>query len=268
MVDILKRSLAPITDEAWAEIDDTARDVLTLNLAARKAVDFEGPHGWEFSVVNLGGLNLAKKEVMGTKWGARHVLPLVETRTPFFLNQMEIDSISRGKQTADLGALEKAAKQAALFEESAIFKGFKDGGIEGILPSSTHKAISLPAKADQFPKTVGDAVKTLETAGVGGPYTLILGDKPYYSFMESSGPGYPLEQLIKNRIQGDILWSPVLDGGVLLSTRGGDFTLTVGQDLSIGYAGHDREEVELYFTESFIFRVLQPEAAVELKAKS
>jgi uncharacterized linocin/CFP29 family protein len=52
---------------------------------------------------------------------------------------------------------------------------------------------------------------------------------------------------------------------VLLSVRGGDYQLTVGEDLSIGYALTDRHTVELYLTESFTFRVLEPAAAVHLK---
>jgi uncharacterized linocin/CFP29 family protein len=51
----------------------------------------------------------------------------------------------------------------------------------------------------------------------------------------------------------------------VLSLRGGDYELTVGQDLSVGYAYHDKHEVELYLTESFTFRVLEPAAAVRLE---
>ncbi|MEZ4309875.1 MAG: family 1 encapsulin nanocompartment shell protein [Polyangiaceae bacterium] len=62
-------------------------------------------------------------------------------------------------------------------------------------------------------------------------------------------------------VDGPLVWAPVLDGAVFLSTRGGDFELTVGQDLSIGYASYERSRVELYLTESFTFRVLEPAAA-------
>ena len=51
----------------------------------------------------------------------------------------------------------------------------------------------------------------------------------------------------------------------LLSARGGDYELTLGQDVSIGYAFHEKHEVELYVTSSFTFRVLEPAAAVHLK---
>jgi len=50
----------------------------------------------------------------------------------------------------------------------------------------------------------------------------------------------------------------------LLSVRGGDYELHVGQDWSVGYLGHDRQTVELFLTESFTFRVLEPAAAVPL----
>jgi uncharacterized linocin/CFP29 family protein len=49
---------------------------------------------------------------------------------------------------------------------------------------------------------------------------------------------------------------------VVLSTRGGDFELVVGRDLSIGYTGHDATKVNLYLLESLTFRALSPEAAI------
>ena len=54
---------------------------------------------------------------------------------------------------------------------------------------------------------------------------------------------------------------------MVLSHRGGDFQLSIGQDLSIGYAGHDQHKVYLFLTESFAFRVLERGAAVYLKPK-
>lgn len=50
----------------------------------------------------------------------------------------------------------------------------------------------------------------------------------------------------------------------MLSLRGGDFELTVGQDFSIGYLSHSATTVDLYVQESFTFRTLTTEAAVAL----
>jgi uncharacterized linocin/CFP29 family protein len=144
VVDILKQSLAPITAEAWEEINTRARDVLKAQLSARRVVEVSGPHGWEFAAVNQGRLELgADQPEPGLYWGTRKVQPVIEVRIPFFLDQMELDSISRGTQDADLGPLEEAARKAAQFEEKAIYQGFAAGGVQGIFEASPHKHRTL-----------------------------------------------------------------------------------------------------------------------------
>jgi len=41
-MNLLKRELAPLTPEAWTQIDEEAKRVLALHLAGRKFVDFSG----------------------------------------------------------------------------------------------------------------------------------------------------------------------------------------------------------------------------------
>ena len=50
----------------------------------------------------------------------------------------------------------------------------------------------------------------------------------------------------------------------MLSLRGGDFVMDVGQDTSMGYLSHDADNVTLYLEESLTFRVLEPDAVVLL----
>ena len=69
---------------------------------------------------------------------------------------------------------------------------------------------------------------------------------------------------VRRLLDGPIVWTPALEGAAVVSLRGGDFELTVGQDLSIGYLEHDARRVRLYVQESFAFRVLSPQAAVPL----
>ena len=57
-----------------------------------------------------------------------------------------------------------------------------------------------------------------------------------------------------------------MQGAVVVSQRGRDFVLDVGEDLSIGYERHDSDIVELYIEESLTFRVLTDDAAVALTA--
>jgi uncharacterized linocin/CFP29 family protein len=55
-----------------------------------------------------------------------------------------------------------------------------------------------------------------------------------------------------------------VEGGAVVSMRGGDFLFDAGDDISIGYDRHDADRVHLYLVESFAFRVVTPEAAVAL----
>lgn len=268
MSDILRREHAPLTAEAWAAVDEAAKRILKAQLSARTIVDFDGPHGLDFAAVNTGRLEIPKKQgKTDVPWGIRRVQPLIEVRIPFTLNQMELDTISRGCDDPDLEPVEQAARKLAAFEDSAVYRGFADGQVAGIIPTSSQKSVPIPGSPDEVPKAVGQAIERLSEAGIGGPYALVLGSKAYYPLMQAGKGGYPPRRIVKGLLDdGPILWSPALDGGVVISIRGGDFQLVVGQDIAIGYAAHDRDKVELYLTESFTFRVLEPGAAVELKA--
>jgi hypothetical protein len=50
----------------------------------------------------------------------------------------------------------------------------------------------------------------------------------------------------------------------VLTTRGGDFELNLGRDVSIGYLSHTASAVRLYLQQTFVFRVLTSEASVAL----
>ena len=52
----------------------------------------------------------------------------------------------------------------------------------------------------------------------------------------------------------------------MLTTRGGDFGLHIGEDVSIGYQSHNDKTVRLYLEETFTFLLLTTEASVVLNA--
>jgi uncharacterized linocin/CFP29 family protein len=269
MVDMLRRSLAPVGDAAWEQIDSLAACILRGNLSGRRISDFTGPHGWELAAVNAGRLCFPGGKRRGdVEWGIRAVQPLVETRVPFALSLSELDGALRGSKDPDLHAVEEAAAKAAVFEEKAVYAGFKEGGIEGIVPSSPHRPITITRKAGDYQGALERAVVAVEKQGIGGPFDLVLGTVPFETLMAGDDRGYPLRKRVEDIIRGEIRWSPALKGGVVLSRRGGDFEFTLGQDFSIGYYGHDGDRVDLYITESFTFRVLEPRAAVALTMKA
>jgi uncharacterized linocin/CFP29 family protein len=69
---------------------------------------------------------------------------------------------------------------------------------------------------------------------------------------------------VKRLVNDQIIWAPAIAGAFVVTTRGGDFELSVGQDVSIGYSSHSDTAVQLYLQETFTFRVLTTEASVAL----
>jgi uncharacterized linocin/CFP29 family protein len=72
---------------------------------------------------------------------------------------------------------------------------------------------------------------------------------------------------IKSLVDGEIIWAPAINGAFVMTTRGGDFALYLGEDVSIGYLSHDDKKVRLYLEESFTFLLLTTEASVAVTAK-
>jgi uncharacterized linocin/CFP29 family protein len=262
----LLRPHAPISDAAWKVLDEEARERLTPALAARKLVDFEGPHGWEHSATNLGRVRrLASAPCEGVSGLQRRVLPLVEVRADFELTRDELRDVDRGADDADFEPLDRAAHQLAVAENIAVFHGWQDA-LTGITEASPHEPMQLGVDMDGYPRQVAGAVERLLSHGITGPYGLALGREQYRRVVETAEHGgYPLLDHLGKILEGPIVWAPGVDGAVVLSLRGGDFVIESGQDVSIGYESHDSELVRLYLEESFSFHAATPEAAVALK---
>ncbi len=261
----LRRELAPISDDAWKAIDAEASRSLRHFLAARKVVDFSGPHGWAHSADIVGRVERIDGPVDGVDAGVRSVQPLVELRTPFPLARADLDDIERGRADADLSAVVEGARRAALAEDRMVFHGFKAGGTMGMSDLSPHRRLEISDDYAKYPGTVAQAVDILRSAGIDGPYAAVLGPRCYTGVIESTEyGGYPVLEHIHLILGGPVVWGPAVDGAVVLSLRGEDFSLSCGQDLAVGYATANGSSVQLYIEESIGFRVLTPEAAVPL----
>lgn len=264
----LLRQLAPITDSGWQAIESEAKQRLTPALGARRLVDFFGPHGWQHSATNLGRAeSVAASPQEGVAALRRRVLPLAELRADFSVSLQELRDLDRGAPDADLASLDDAAHRIAVAENVAVLQGWPEAGITGVAAASPHETKSLGEDAESYPRAVAGAVELLLRGGVGGPYGLALGREQYRRVVETAEHGgHLLLDHLRKILDGPIVWAPGLQGAVVLSQRGGDFAFDCGQDLSIGYARHDEEQVHLYIEESFAFLPATPDAAVAFTA--
>jgi uncharacterized linocin/CFP29 family protein len=260
----LHRELAPISDAAWGEIGEEAARTFKRHLAGRRVVDVEGPGGEGMSAVGTGHIREIESPADGVLARQRHVLSLVELRVPFTLDREQIDDVARGSQDSDWQPVKDAVQQIAFAEDKAIFDGYPAAGITGVRQSTSNSVLTLPAEAREYPTVVSQAVSALRLAGVSGPYSLLLSAAAYTMVSETSDHGYPIREHLARVVDGDIIWAPAVDGAFLLSGRGGDYELRLGQDLSIGYLSHDSEFVQLYFQESLTFLAYTAEASVVL----
>lgn len=262
----LLRGHAPMSDAAWAAVDEEARQILKPLLAARRLVDFSGPKGWDHSATNLGRAGeLEAPFGAGVRAAARRVLPLVELRAELRLSRAELANADRGAVDLDLGDLDRAARELAAAENVAVFHGFPAAGIGGVAERASHEPIHLGEDLAGYPRHVGRAVEVLRSSGVDGPYALALGPDGYTGVVETAEhAGVLLFEHLRRILDGPIVFAPGVRGAVVLSLRGGDFLFESGEDLSVGYLDHDAESVRLYLEETFTFRVANPDAAVAL----
>jgi uncharacterized linocin/CFP29 family protein len=261
----LLREQAPISAQAWAEVEAEAKRTLKTLLAARRLVDFEGPLGWTASSVPTGRADKLSPPLQeGAVSRLRGVLPLTELRVPFEISRDELEAIGRGARDADLDPVRNAARAAGIAEDRAIFRGYEPAGIVGIFEASASQSLSIPADYEGYPDVVAEATHRLRSEGVNGPYGIALGPRCYTGLTRSTTRGYPIINHVRQLLDGPIVWAPAADGAVVMSLRGGDFELTVGQDFSVGYLDHTSTSVLLYLQETFTFRVLTPQASVPL----
>src|SRR5579862_8733566 len=260
----LHRELAPISEAAWADIEEEATRTLKRHLAGRRVVDVQGPGGVALPAIGTGHLRNIRASMDGILARQREVNALVELRVPFDLNRQQIDDVERGANDSDWQPAKDAARLIAFAEDRAIFDGYAAGGIGGIRQGTSNPVMTLPADVRAYPDAIAQALTQLRQTGVNGPYAVVLSADAYTGLSETSDHGYPVIEHVKRLVDGKIVWAPAIAGAFVLTTRGGDFGFHIGQDISIGYLSHTDTAVRLYLQETFTFLLLTTEASVAI----
>lgn len=264
----LHRELAPVSDAAWSQVEEETARTIKRYLAGRRVVDVPSPGGTALPGVGTGHLVSITPPAEGIVANQREVKALVELTVPFDLSRQAIDDVERGSDDSNWQPAKDAAKTLAFAEDRAIFDGYKAANIQGIREATSNPIKSLPDDVRNYPDGVAQALTQLRLVGVNGPYSVVMGASEYTALVETRDHGYPILEHVKRIIDGEIVWAPAISGAFILTTRGGDFELKIGADVSIGYLSHTDKLVRLYLQETFTFRVLTTEASVALSASS
>lgn len=266
-MNLLRKEFAPVSEAAWQEINTLAKETLQANLSARKFVSVDGPRGIDYTSVSLGRLAVPNKQKNGgVQYGVNKILPLVEARISFPLEIWELDNIDRGAKDISLEAITDAARKMAAFEEDVVYNGFKEGGVIGLNQIASKNMVAMSMDMDSVVDAVSEALARLRKDGIDTAADLVAGPA-LWKFLAHVFPGGTLGDIVKKQTGGSLIYSEAVDGAILVAARGGDTELTVGQDFAVGYHSHDSEKVNLFLTESFTFRVINPEAIVGFSVK-
>ena len=261
-MDFLKRELAPITANGWKEIEERAAAVLSKELSARKFIRVTGPLGRDVTSVTTGRMDVKTKDDI--KYGVYKVQPLIESRICFPLSRWELDNIERGAKDVDYTSLDDGVRKAAKFEEEAIFKGLEDGQVDGIYKSSSYEALDFGKTADETLKAIFDGVLKLDAAFAKKPYVLVVSNEKWY-YLNTVVKEYSLPEKLEKILGQKIIVSKSIDGAILLPYDDENIELIIGEEFALGYQNHNESIVELFITESFTFRVLDPALIVLFK---
>jgi uncharacterized linocin/CFP29 family protein len=260
----LHRELAPISDVAWTQMEEETSRTIKRYLAGRRVVDVHGPAGTALAAVGTGHQVAIDAPGDGITAQQREAKALVELRVPFELDRQMIDAVERGANDSDWQPAKDAAKKLAFAEDRAIFEGYAAAGITGVRQGTNNPRRPLPADVRKYPEAFAQALSQLRLVGVNGPYSILLGADAYTELAETSDYGYPVLEHVKRLVEAKIIWAPAIVGAFVVTTRGGDLDLHIGQDASIGYLSHTDTHVRLYLQESFTFLYLTSESVVGL----
>jgi uncharacterized linocin/CFP29 family protein len=258
----LHRELAPISEAAWTQIEEETSRTMKRYLAGRRVVDVHGAAGSALSAVGTGHQRAIESPGDGVTSQLREAKSLVELRVPFDLDRQMVDDVERGANDSDWQPAKEAARKLAFAEDRAIFEGYAVAGIVGVRQGTSNPKKSLPADVRKYPEAFAQALSQLRLVGVNGPYSILLSANAYTELAETSDYGYPVLEHVKRLVEGKIIWAPAIDGAFIVTTRGGDLDLHLGQDTSIGYLSHTERHVRLYLQETFTFFYLTSECAV------
>ena len=190
----LYRELAPVSDDAWEQIEDEAKSRLVTYLAARKLVDL--------SRVRTGGTTRPPTWAGSTRWPARPKASAAAQRRvlPAGRTAGGVQRVARGarrrrprrRTTSSCPNSTRPCARSRWPRTSASSTGTPRRGSSGITERSSHPPLTIEEDMEHYPTVVAQAADVLRQAGIGGPYGLAIGPEIYTGIVETHRARGPL----------------------------------------------------------------------------
>ncbi len=266
----LNREAAGLDDAIWQRIDAAALAAAAERLTARRFLELDGPYGIGLTSLEGGTearITDAEPDATGDDFAAivgSRALPVPMLQQPCALSVRRVEGHRQLALPLDLRPVEDAAEAVARREERMIYHGVPQLGLDGLATVNGRSEIPCGDWQD-LSRALGDvlqAVDRLDANGFGGPYALALAPARYNAlFRRVEGSDMLQVDHLRRLCEAGLYKAPVT-GGVLVDTRVG--TLTVGQDLRVGFSASDGVHLKLFVSESLVLLLDDPAAVCTL----
>ena len=218
----LLREHAPITEAAWEPASTTRRASASRpRSAARKLVDFAGPHGWEHSATNLGRVDAARRRPStASRRAQRRVLAAGRAaRAVLVVARRAARRRPRrpGRRPRRRSTRPRSGSRRAENAPSST-AGRRPGSPASPRPRP-HDPIALGDDCDALPAprragrrgAAARGHRRARTASRSGPR------RTRRVLETTEHGGYPLLDHLRKILGGPLVWAPGVDGAVVLS---------------------------------------------------
>jgi uncharacterized linocin/CFP29 family protein len=257
----LARDDAPFGPETWKVLDDTMKAAAKSQLAGRRLLHIEGPHGLGLKAVPLLDAEVEPGLIASSS------IPLSLIQTTFTLSKRDLAAYERDRVVLNTEPVTSAAIDCARLEDTLLFRGAPTA--PGLLTAEGSNTLKFRPwdEVGTASEDIIKAVTTLDGAGFHGPYCLALAPSRYNLLYRRYPQGNVSElEQVETIVREGIFKAPILDGGGVLLASGRQFAaIVLGQDMSVGFIGPVAEKLEFSISESLALLVRAPGAICVLK---
>jgi uncharacterized linocin/CFP29 family protein len=254
-------------EEIWSRLDEVVMSAAKSQLSGRRILDIEGPYGLALKSVPLPDKIVNDGDPKLTTGGLLPV-PLIETT--FSLGARDLAAFESSGFSLDTEAIAMAAMSVASAEDSLVFEGNKNLGIEGLLTAKGAQWVKL-SNWDEVGTAANDVIKalnSLDAVGFHGPYILALSPDLHNLLYRLYPQGYQVEmQHVESIVGSSVIKAPSIKrGGVLLAAGKQFASIIIGQDMATGFVGPEDGHFVFKISESLVPWVRVPSSVCVLKA--
>ncbi|RID81663.1 bacteriocin [Peribacillus asahii] len=269
---------SPLTDEEFAQLDQTVIDSARRQLVGRRFIELYGPLGKGmqsiFNDIFMENYE-AKMDFQGSfdlniesSKRVNYTIPLLYK--DFVLYWRDLEQAKVLDIPIDFSAAANAARDVALLEDQMIFHGSKEFEIPGLMNVKgrlTQLLGNWYESGNAFQDVVDARNKLLEMKH-NGPFALVLSPELYSLLHRVHKDTNVLEiEHVRELVTDGVFQSPVLKGktGVLVNTGKNNLDLAVSEDFDTVHLGEEGMNHPFRVYETVVLRIKRPSAICTLE---